>query len=121
MVKSDSEGWYILFYVWNVQKNKLERKRKFIPSNYTTNNSKESFAKDFIKKINLLLSEGYHINANKASNSIQKSKVNTSELSISQIIANTGKSDHLIPEESEQCKPSCKLCPITCVNIINFG
>jgi integrase len=62
LVKSEGEkGWYIVFYVWDVQKNSLVRRRKYIPPTYKTNASKEAYAKDLIKKINLLLKEGYHI------------------------------------------------------------
>jgi integrase len=62
LIKSKAgKGWYIVFYVWDVQKNDLVRKRKYIPAKYTTDSSKEAYAKDLIKKINQLLKEGYHI------------------------------------------------------------
>ncbi len=67
LVKSSAgKGWYIVFYVWDVQKNDLVRKRKYIPAKYSTDSSKEAYAKDLIKKINKLLKEGYHIDRVKA-------------------------------------------------------
>ena len=63
LVKSEGKtGWYILYYVWDVQANSLIRKRKFIPKKFKTDSSKESYAQDLVKKINSLLYEGFHIN-----------------------------------------------------------
>ncbi len=59
------KGWYIQFYVWHVQKNELIRKKKFIPPTYSNPDSKKAYARDFIKKINLLLKKGYHIDNNR--------------------------------------------------------
>ena len=62
LVRSQSsDGWYVLFYVWDVQKGSLVRKRKFIPPDITSQEGKEAYAKDIIKKINDILKEGYHI------------------------------------------------------------
>ncbi len=52
---------YVVFYVWDVQKNTLTRKRKNTPIKYNTSESKLAFCKDFAKKVNLLLSQGFHI------------------------------------------------------------
>ena len=51
----------LFFYVWDVQKNSLIRKRKNTPVKYKTSESKLAFCKDFAKKVNLLLIEGFHI------------------------------------------------------------
>lgn len=64
LVRSDHQkGWYVQFYVWDVQKNKLVRKKRYLPATYTTKESRIAYAKDLIKQINRLLSEGYHIDA----------------------------------------------------------
>jgi integrase len=61
LVRSETEGWYILYYPFDVQKNTTVRKRKFIPKEYTTKESKIAYAKDAIKKLNVLLSNGYQV------------------------------------------------------------
>jgi integrase len=61
LVKSKKEDWYILFYVWDAQKQKLIRKRKFIPKDLKNDEAKVAFAKDYIKKVDNLLEHGYHI------------------------------------------------------------
>ncbi|MBL0684333.1 tyrosine-type recombinase/integrase [Aquimarina mytili] len=58
---TSSRGDYVKFYVWNVQKNDLERKRVYIPSKYKTDLEKEAFLKDRKKQINKLLIKGFHI------------------------------------------------------------
>jgi integrase len=67
---NDCEGdlsgrWYIEFYVWNVQKNKLERKRFYDVNNYVTSEERISYANRKVSEINGLLKEGYHIDINK--------------------------------------------------------
>lgn len=52
---------YVVFYVWDVQKNGLVRKRKIAPANFKSYASKLAHCKDLCKKINLLLNEGFHI------------------------------------------------------------
>jgi hypothetical protein len=52
---------YAVFYVWDVQKNALVRKRKNTSVKYKTPESKLAFCKDFSKKVNILLAEGFHI------------------------------------------------------------
>ena len=55
------KGWYIQFYVWDVQKNKLVRKKKFIPEHLKNKEAREVYAKKQIKDINTLLANGFHI------------------------------------------------------------
>ncbi len=52
---------YVLFYVWDVQRNDLIRKRKIIPVAYKALASKLAHAKELVKNINMLLKSGYHI------------------------------------------------------------
>jgi hypothetical protein len=58
---SHGKGWYIQFYVWDVQRNSLVRRKRYIPLGYTSEESKLAYAKDLMKKVNKLLSAGYHI------------------------------------------------------------
>ncbi|PHS05458.1 MAG: hypothetical protein COA88_12270 [Kordia sp.] len=60
-----NKGDYILYYVWNVEKNGLDRKRMTIPKQYATIEERKAFVKDSIKQLNKILSLGYHINENK--------------------------------------------------------
>ncbi len=56
LVKSTSErGNYILYYVWDVQKNDLVRKRLYIPSKYKSEAEKLAYVKDTKKQVNTLL------------------------------------------------------------------
>ena len=60
-----SRRWYIEFYVWNVQNNKMERKRFYDVNNYVTSDERKSYANRKVCEINELLKEGYHIDINK--------------------------------------------------------
>jgi|WetSurMetagenome_2_1015567.scaffolds.fasta_scaffold07430_5 integrase len=62
-----SGRWYIEFYVWNVQKNRLDRKRFYDVNNYVTLEERKSYANRKVREINELLAEGYHIDVNKIS------------------------------------------------------
>jgi integrase len=67
---NDCEGdlsgrWYIEFYVWDVQKNRLERKRFYDVNNYVTSEERKSYANRKVHELNELLKEGYHIDKNK--------------------------------------------------------
>jgi integrase len=55
------KGWYVQFYVWDVQENALVRRKRYMPSTYTSDEAREAYAQDLIQKINELLSSGYHI------------------------------------------------------------
>lgn len=67
-VCSDGDkGNYIIYYVWDVQKNDLVRKRLFVPKKYKSSESQKSFAKDRVRQVNKLLSQGYHIDRKKLS------------------------------------------------------
>ena len=62
LVKSNhKKGWYIQFYVWDIQKNNLVRKKKFLPERLKTQEAKDAYVKNLIKSINDLLRKGYHI------------------------------------------------------------
>ena len=62
LVKSNhKKDWCIQFYVWDIQKNNLIRKKKFIPERLKKQEAKEVYAKKLIKAINDLLRKGYHI------------------------------------------------------------
>ena len=88
LVKSEAEGWYILYYPFDKQKNTITRKRKFIPKEYKTEESKLAYAKDVIKKLHVLLSSGYHIDRNrKATQETEESK-NKRVLSVDEVIVN---------------------------------
>ena len=68
LVKSKAaKGNYIMFYVWDVQKNDLVRQRRYIPKEYKTEAEQKAYAKDMVNKINRLLADGYHIDRKKAS------------------------------------------------------
>jgi len=67
---NDCEGdlsgrWHIEFYVWNVQKDRLVRKRFYDVNNYVTSDERISYANRKVHEINELLKEGYHIDFNK--------------------------------------------------------
>ncbi len=64
--KGATKGSYIVFYVWDVQKNSTVRRRLPIPSQYKTEAEKKAYAKDRIKKIDNLLKSGYHIDRRKS-------------------------------------------------------
>ena len=77
LVKSNGDkGWYILFYVWDVQKNDLVRKRKFLPKDLKSGRQKTRFIEEHIQQINILLKEGYHIDKLKASEDALKKELN---------------------------------------------
>ncbi len=57
--------WYIEFYVWNVQKDSLVRKRTYDANHYTTSRERKRYAYRMIREINELLYEGYHIDVAK--------------------------------------------------------
>jgi integrase len=68
LVKSKAaKGNYIMFYVWDVQKNDLVRQRRYIPKKYTSEAEQKAYAKDVIKQINRLLADGFHIDRKKVS------------------------------------------------------
>lgn len=62
LVRSNhNKGWYVQFYVWDVQQNSLVRKKRYVPPTYTSDDSRLAYAKDLIDKVNKLLAAGYHI------------------------------------------------------------
>ncbi len=66
LVKSKAvKGNYILYYVWDVQKNDLVRRRLYISKKYKSEAEQKAFAKVKIKEINTILEEGYHIDRKK--------------------------------------------------------
>ena len=56
-----SKRWCIDFYCWDVAKNKLVRKRKWIAASFKTKPQRLTEAKRLIKAINKLLLDGYHL------------------------------------------------------------
>jgi len=56
-----SKRWYVDFYCWDVTKNKLVRKRKWIPASFKSKTQRLAEAKRLIKAINKLLQDGYHL------------------------------------------------------------
>lgn len=87
LVKSDgAKGWYILFYVWNVQKNDLVRKRKFLPKHLKSTRKKMNFIEDYIEQINILLEQGYHIDKVKAEQEALKKEVNKDNPKFKEVI-----------------------------------
>ncbi|UZO79730.1 site-specific integrase [Aquimarina sp. ERC-38] len=77
-----TKGSYILFYVWDVQKGDLTRKRLAIPQQYKTLEQQKAFAKVRCKQIDRLLKEGYHIDRNKQKLQQQDSADNSSNQTI---------------------------------------
>ena len=57
--------WYVSFYVWDMQKNDMIRKREYSVNEYKTKEERYAFAKQRIESINTLLAEGFHIDARK--------------------------------------------------------
>ncbi len=57
--------WYIEFYVWDIQKDSLVRKRTYDVNHYTTSQERKRYANRMICEINELLDEGYHIDIDK--------------------------------------------------------
>ena len=57
--------WYISFYVWDIQKNDIVRKREYSINQYKTKEERIAFANQRINSINNLLAEGFHIDARK--------------------------------------------------------
>ena len=57
--------WYVSFYVWDIQKNSLIRKREYSINEYKTKEERFAFAKQRIDSVNMLLAEGYHIDSRK--------------------------------------------------------
>ena len=75
LVKSKAaKGNYILYYVWDVQKNNLVRKRLFTPKKYKSEAEQLAFAKERIQQINSLLVDGFHIDRKKTNAKIQNEK-----------------------------------------------
>ncbi|MCX2762311.1 tyrosine-type recombinase/integrase [Aquimarina muelleri] len=75
LVKSKAaKGNYIMYYVWDVQKNDLVRRRLYIPKKYKSDAEQIAFAKDRIKEINRLLADGFHIDRKKTVKSNSKTK-----------------------------------------------
>jgi len=60
-----NKRWYVEFYVWDVQKNKLVRKQDYIPEDYKKASARKLYAKERIRQINKLLRFGYHIDRKK--------------------------------------------------------
>lgn len=58
-----SKRWYVEFYVWHAEKEKLQRKQVFLPSIYKTLKERKDYATRRIKEINELLLDGHHIKA----------------------------------------------------------
>ena len=57
--------WYVSFYVGDIQKNSLIRKREYSINEYKTKEERFAFAKQRIESVNMLLAEGYHIDSRK--------------------------------------------------------
>lgn len=73
-----NKDWYIEFSVWNVQKNGLTRKRVREINKYKSKAERYNYAKKYIKEVNELLKEGYHIDTNKQENKAkQENKLTT--------------------------------------------
>ena len=62
-----SKRWYINFYVWDVQRNSLVRKRMYEINNLSSIGERRAYAKKQIKAINEILEDGYHIDDSKIS------------------------------------------------------
>jgi integrase len=63
--KDLSKRWYIEFYAWDIQQNKLSRKRFYEVNNFPGLRDRMSYANRIIKQLNELLEEGYHFDVNK--------------------------------------------------------
>jgi len=61
-----SKRWYIEFYAWDVQKEKLLRRRFYEINNISTIKDRRAYARRIIKEINDLLKDGFHFDVNKA-------------------------------------------------------
>jgi len=60
-----SKRWYIEFYAWDVQQDKLLRKRFYEINNLDTIKDRRAYARRIIGEINELLKDGYHFDLNK--------------------------------------------------------
>jgi integrase len=80
------KGWYIQFYVWDVQKNNLVRKKKFLPDRLKTTEAKEIYAKKLIKEVNRLLVKGYHIDKRLTPERILQEEEQNIQLSFKEVI-----------------------------------
>ena len=61
-----SKRWYIVFYAFDVQQQKLIRKRFYEVNDYPTEIDRRNYARRMIREINQLLKDGYHMDVNKA-------------------------------------------------------
>lgn len=75
-----SKRWNIEFYVWDVQQNKLVRKRYYVPASEKSKTDRNKYARERILKINQLLKKGYHIDRSK--NNSNSDVVNLDDISI---------------------------------------
>lgn len=65
-VKSEDKiTWFIQYYVFDIQKGKLVRKRHRVPTEYQSEAEKKAYSHEYIKKVNKLLKQGYHIDRQK--------------------------------------------------------
>ena len=68
-----TKKWYIKFYAFDVQKNKIWPKWDYSINDYKTPVERKAYAKIRIKQINDLLKQGYHFNAEKSEKNIERS------------------------------------------------
>ena len=61
-----TKRWYIVFYAFDVQLQKLVRKRFYEVNDYPTEIDRRNYARRMIREINQLLKDGYHMDVNKA-------------------------------------------------------
>ena len=80
------KGWYIQFYVWDIQKNNLIRKKKFLPERLKTQEAQEVYAKRLVKSINDLLQKGYHIDRTLSPEKLLQEEQDNIQLSFQEVI-----------------------------------
>ncbi len=59
-----TKRWYIVFYAFDVQQEKLVRKRYYQVNDFITATERQNYARRIIREINQLLEDGYHLDVN---------------------------------------------------------
>ncbi len=67
LIESETDRWYIVFYVWNAITGKIMRKRDYEVDKQPSKSAKRTFAATRIREINKLLTNGFHVNPKKHS------------------------------------------------------
>ena len=68
LIESETSRWYVVFYVWDADREILIRKRDYDVNKLPTKSARREFAKKQIREIDKLLINGYHVHKKKHTN-----------------------------------------------------